>query len=81
MKLAHIAPTSILKEEVFKALDFHLCLASQVLKDPVYAEYYRYAKGFVILDVPTREEKDRKRPYDLDKLWKAIELVDRKSVV
>lgn len=80
MYLAHIAPTSVLQTEVFKHLDFHLCLASQVLRDVVYEHYFRNASGFVILDVPTREEKDRDRPYSLDKLYKAIELVQPNEV-
>lgn len=80
MRLAHIAPTSVLKTEVFQNLDFHLCLASQALKDSYYAYYFFNAKGFVILDVPTWEEQSNGSSYDFTKLIQAIEDVNPNEV-
>lgn len=80
MRLAHIAPTSVLKTAVFKHLDFHLAIASQVRKDTDYAKYYRDAKGFVILDVPTREEKDYGNSYRLEYLIEACGLIQPSEV-
>lgn len=80
MKLAHIAPTKALSNETFKSLTFHLCIASQVLKDPEYAAYYRTVPGFVMMDVPTYEDKSGV-PYDFDLLSMAIDLVNPNEVI
>lgn len=81
MKIAHIAPTPLLYTSLFESLDYHLCIASQVLKDPEYATFFRGAKGFVILDVPTREEKDSTGAYPIERLKRAITSVQPNEVV
>lgn len=59
MKIAHIAPTSLL-EPVIGVLDFdyHLVLVQRYLDDPVYAAFYKWRRlrgDFIILDVDTFE--------------------------
>lgn len=80
MKIAHIAPTSALKTDIMQAQEMHLALASQVIKDQEYARYFRNVEGFVMLDVPTREEKDFSKPYSFDKLCQAIDLINPNEV-
>lgn len=81
MKLAHIAPTQALYTQTFSKLDFHLCLADQVLKDAEYRAYFRNCRGHVILDVPTYEARDASGPYPITCLIDAIDAVQPSEVV
>jgi hypothetical protein len=57
VRLAHLAPTSVLSETIGDQMT-HLCLANLILEDREYLEFYSYQArrgAHVILDVPAFE--------------------------
>lgn len=84
MKVAHITPTSLLREVLDPNQDYHLVLTNQILGDQEYLNFYRerVAQGdYVILDNDAHELKDANQMMKIDMLNEAIDLLRPSEVV
>lgn len=69
MYIAHIGPTSTL--HLLEDEKYQLAIASHILEDAAYADFYRHVRGFVMLDVPTYETKGSTQ-YSVHDLVEAV---------
>lgn len=83
MRLAHITPTAHLNDLLLDC-DYHLVLATVVLNDKRYCDWYRQAMArgdYVILDNDAHELKDQPHQLTLDTLQRAIDALGPDEVV